>query len=284
MSTKKAAICLSLSLAVVLGAALPAPAQERTAWEDYLSRNPAAVDDDAIDPLMRRMLNVLRPDQAAALFDGAAPEEILLEDGQTLASFLLDSVGGGPGLVYVPRDQCNLFRTFSQTAPVTGPMAAGETREFVARGSGTAHTDQGGMFDCLIPDEAVAVVMHMRVVAPAVPGNGLLKAWRADLPEPSTTILDYQDTVGRWSATAIVELCPLGACATGEFKVKTVGLGGHVRGDGRDRRRAGRRRRRHPGRAGLHRLRPGDPHPRRRRHRLGHCGRAVHRPGDRPRQ
>ncbi len=231
MFTKKTATRLSLSLAVVLVIAIPALAQE-TAWDDYVRRNPAAVDDDSLDPLMRRMLNVMRPDQATALFDGAAPEEIVLEDGQTLASYLLDSVGGGPGLVYVPRDQCLVFRTFAQTAPVTGAMAADEVREYFARGSGTPHTDQGGVGGCLIPDEAVAVVMHLRVVAVGGGGgNGFLKAWRADLPEPSTNLLDFEMTVGRYATAAVIELCPLGSCATGEFKVKTVALGGQVRGD-----------------------------------------------------
>lgn len=238
MSSKKTAIRLSLSLIAALVLAVPAFAQE-SAWEEYVRRNPAAVDDDSIDPLMRRLLHALQPDQVAALAEGADPDTMVLASGESLAEFLRDSVGGGPGLVYVPVAQCRLFATNFQTAPVTGSMAADEIRDFVARGSGTAHTDQGGFVDCGIPTEAVVVVLHFRLVADAVvDGRGSLKVWAADAPEPNGHVMEYEPVVDpplqarrRFSAMALTELCPTGTCLGGEFKVKTAVLGAGLRGD-----------------------------------------------------
>ncbi len=245
MFARQTFVRLILGLAVCLAAAVPALAQE-SAWEEYIRRNPEAVDDDTLGPLERRILHALTPDQVQALFDGAVAEEIVLDSGQTLAEYLRDSVGGGPGLVYVPVDLCRLFATSAQTVPVSGRMAADEIRAYVARGAGTAHTDQGGMpAGCGIPDEALAALIHFRVVPDRIQDAfGFFKAWRSDLPEPSTRILDYEPVIDppladrfRFNTATVVGLCdstPLEARATvcpAEFKVKTAQLGAHVRGD-----------------------------------------------------
>ncbi len=217
-----------------------------TAWEEVIRRDPSAVDDDTLGPLDRKVLHAVTPGQAQALAEGAAAAEIVLDSGQTLAEYLRDSVGGGPGLVYVPVDLCRLFATSAQTVPVSGRMAADEIRAYVARGAGTAHTDQGGMpAGCGIPDEALAALIHFRVVPDRIQDAfGFFKAWRSDLPEPSTRILDYEPVIDppladrfRFNTATVVELCdstPLEAraavCAA-EFKVKTAQLGAHVRGD-----------------------------------------------------
>ena len=244
----RAGLLALLSVLALAGTLLVAAAGEtadggdppRTAWEEHLERNPGAADDDSLGPLERKILDALTPEQAAAFFDGTPPEQIVLDGGQTLAAFLARTMAAGPGLVYVPVDQCRLFATAFQTAPVTGPLAADEVREYVARGTGAVFADQGGTAGgCGIPDEAVAVVLHFRLVAQLVQGgSGSFKVWPADDPEPSTRVIDYEPVVDppreprfRFNGAALVELCPLGACAGGELKVKAAGLGTHARGD-----------------------------------------------------
>ncbi len=216
-----------------------ATASAQSAWEEQILRDPSVLEDETIGPLERKVLSVVTPEQARLFSEGTDPSQIVLESGETLADFIGRTIAGGPGLVYEPVDQCLLFSTYAQQLPVAvRRMEADEIREFVARGSGTEHTDQGGIADCLIPTEAVAVVMHFRLVTRQVSGvNGFLKAWPADDPEPATRILDYQPLVEpglkivRFNTSAVLELCPAGSCMGGEFKVKTGELAAHVRGD-----------------------------------------------------
>ncbi len=230
MKFRTALLGLALALAAVAG---HSQKTQESAWDAYVRQNPRAVDDDAIGLLERRILDALTPEQASAFFAGADPTDIVLAEGETLADFIAATLSGAPGMVYVPVNLCRLFATFQQTAPVAGLMAIDETREYVARGSGTAHTDQGGEVDCLIPTEAAAIVMHVRVVSSALGAAGRLKMWPSHVPEPPQLTFDYEPTSShaRFNHLVVQELCPVGTCPTGEFKVKTAMAAAHVRGD-----------------------------------------------------
>ena len=52
-------------------------------------------------------------------------------------------------------------------------MAADEIREFVARGAGTAHTDQGGVVDCGIPTEAQGRIFDLFYSGGSSEGSGI---------------------------------------------------------------------------------------------------------------
>ena len=202
-----------------------APAQE-SALDAHLG----ALEDGSMGPFEARLLEAMTPQQAEAFAAGEDPRSIYLESGESLASFIASLLAGGQGLVYVPQDRCQVLRTFIS---VDGPMAAGEKRDFIVRGPATNLSDQGGSdTGCLVPTEAVAVAMHFRVRVQTVGVVGQLHAGRTGGPPMANRVMEYLrlGSEGGHTGLSIVPLCE-GACASGDFYLKTLGAPANVRGE-----------------------------------------------------
>jgi hypothetical protein len=173
--------------------------------------------------LERRVLEALTANQAEAFARGADPTSIVLAGGETLAELLARVVKEtAVELSYTPVDPCVLVRTVSSAA---GPLAAGETRAFRARGSLSA---QGGTrTGCGVPDDAQALAAIVRVAASR--GKGSLRVWPAGDPEPGISLLDYT-AAGGPVMPLLLELCHGNSCAA-DFQVHALGAGTNLRID-----------------------------------------------------
>ena len=217
-----------LGVFVVLAAAV-APAQE-SALDAHLREHPAMLEDGSMSPFEARLLDALTPEQAEAFAAGEDPRSIVLESGETLASFIASLLSGGQGLVYVSLDACKVLRT---VASVAGSMAAEEQRDFFVRGPATDLSAQGGSdMGCLVPTDAVAVAMHFRVRVQAVGVVGRLHAGRTGGPPLPNQAMEYLrlGPDGGHAGLSIVPLCE-GTCASGDFYLQTQGAPANVRGD-----------------------------------------------------
>lgn len=104
-----------------------------SAWDVMVRTRPETVDDRSVSSLDRKVLQVLTPEQAARLDEGAEPASIDLPNGETLAEFI-DRVrrSAASGLVFQPLDPCRLLDTRS----AGGKLAAEETRALQVRDPG----------------------------------------------------------------------------------------------------------------------------------------------------
>ncbi len=134
------------------------------------------------------------------------------------------SVDPTEGLVYVAIEPCVLSRTVASSA---GKMGGGETRSFLARGSGDFSAQGGAAGGCGIPAQAAVVALSFRLANPT--GQGQLKLWPSDRSEPPTFLAEYAANAGLTNAT-LLPLCGAPDCPA-DFLAKTVGSGAHLRLD-----------------------------------------------------
>ncbi len=222
------------------------PQVGESAWHELLREQPEAVDDTSISPLERRILSRLTPEQARAWASGASPGEIILADGKSLDA-LIGSLKNGSDeqLVFTPLPGCTMVRT----ADAVGPFAEDEARSYLLRGSGRDYSSLGGSpSGCGIPgfetlpggnrtNGARAVVINLKASDPT--GEGKLRVWPSNYPQPASDFLFYDAGTGRSESTmAIVPMCdeqhPTSPCASGDITVKTVPLSGPSGGDSVD--------------------------------------------------
>ena len=128
------------------------------------------------------------------------------------------------GLVYVAVEPCVLARTVASSA---GKMGAGETRSFLARGSGDFSAQGGAFGGCGIPEQAAVVALSFRLSNAT--GKGQLKLWASDRSEPSSFLAEYAASAGLTNAT-LLPLCGAPDCAA-DFLARTVHSGTHLRLD-----------------------------------------------------
>jgi hypothetical protein len=224
LKTRTVVLGLAVLLTGVVGQA------QETALDVYLEEHPGALESGLLGPLETRALAAMTPEQAEAYAAGTDPEQIVLQDGATLAELLAALLAGGQGLVYVPLESCVVLRTVDTPA---GALAADESREFFVRG--TDLSAQGGSATgCLVPAEAVAVALHFRtlVLAEGVPGRLLVRRVLSGVKR-SNLAVEYRregETGRRASGTTVVGLCE-GTCATGEIEVTAEAVAAQVRGE-----------------------------------------------------
>ncbi len=196
-----------------------------SAWEALVAAHPEVVDDESVTPVERRVLAALTPRQAEEYLAGAAPEELVVADGRSLAEVMASEVAGASaGVSFFPLDPCRLADT-AVTEPAS-PFAPGETRTVVVRGRDLA--GQGGVAGgCGVPRRATAVEVRFLVSEADSPGS--LKAWAGDAPEPAVPLVEFTpDPRGyRFRTETVVELCD--RCAGGDFRLRAVGAGAQVR-------------------------------------------------------
>ena len=119
---------------------------------------------------------------------------------------------------FVSVTPCRVVDTRS-AVPAT-PLAAGETRSFGV--TGNALSGQGGSVSCAVPSNAAAVEVSITAAAPV--GNGFLRVWPSDNPEPPATILNYSGGRGITNTATVA----LSRGAFDQLSVRNFGGSTHV--------------------------------------------------------
>jgi hypothetical protein len=163
----------------------------------------------------RRAAAALGADQVQELVDGAAPADITLASGGTLADLLeLAAEEAAAPLAYTPVDPCLLVRTAGSAG---GALAPGETRAFRARGG--LGPQGGALAGCGVPEAARALAVVVR----AVPrGRGSLRLGPAGSPLTGPALLEAPAGGGGLTTSAVVELCSEAGCAA-DFQARATG-------------------------------------------------------------
>jgi hypothetical protein len=204
--TRALLVWMTVAAAVATGPA--AAAGPFSAWRLLIERDPGIVDDASVDWRERLILHALTPRQAEAYFSGrATAEELILEDGGTLAAYLRRGESA-PGGVYVSLGvACRLFEDGLEGAAT---FALGP-----ASGAGAP--------DCAIPADALAVVLT--VGAASADGRLRVKVWSAGYPEPASAALEGTEGIGAGvrTATTVVNLCRESWCGTPGLSVRGDG-------------------------------------------------------------
>ncbi|WP_353816651.1 hypothetical protein [Agromyces sp. SYSU T00266] len=109
---------------------------------------------------------------------------------------------GNEATTFVPVAPCRVADTRSSTG---GKIASGSVRNFKVTGSSSLKSQGGSSTGCGIPENAVAVQAALKAVAPV--GNGFLRAWAYNTPEPASTALTFTTGTDIGDATVL----PIGA-------------------------------------------------------------------------
>jgi hypothetical protein len=172
--------------------------------------------------LERRVREALTREQAAAFAAGADPRDVQLADGETLDQlFAAAAAEASRGLAYTPLDPCTLVRT----GGAVPALAAGATRDFLARGN--LERQGGSGLGCGVPATARALAVTLRVTGRK--GTGSLHFGPFGDEAPLASLVDFE---GQRSVTvpALLELCPGAGCAA-HFRVQAERAGAQLRVD-----------------------------------------------------
>ncbi len=172
--------------------------------------------------LERRVLDALDPKQLQQLAEGAEPADVRLDDGRTVAELIAqEAEAAAATLAFTPTDPCVLVRTVASAA---GPISAGETRSFMARGG---LSPQGGaLAGCGVPSDAQALAVLLRIAG--APAKGSLRVWPVGESEPGISAVEFGTSGG--VTTLLVELCHAESCP-GDFQIHALGASTQLRLD-----------------------------------------------------
>jgi hypothetical protein len=109
-------------------------------------------------------------------------------------------------LLFVPVPPCRIIDTRA-TGPLTGALAAGETRSFLVTGNANFPQQGGQVGGCGIPEGASTplaadIVVNFVAVGPAGPGH--LQAWEYGQPVPTASVINYSNVPGLNIANGVV--------------------------------------------------------------------------------
>lgn len=178
-----------------------------------------------------RILLELKPEQAAAYREGVAPQDLMLDSGESLDRLMarvLTEGSGHEGLVYYTLPTCVLARTVDSAA---GALQPDGVRNLLARGEMNDLSAQGGSpTGCGIPASAAALLANFIVVAPS--DSGELKIWPSDQPPGGSSLIRFSpSTIGiQFDNAAPVALCSSETCPS-DFRVQSRFATTHLRID-----------------------------------------------------
>ncbi|HUV13979.1 MAG TPA: hypothetical protein VMY18_10055, partial [Acidobacteriota bacterium] len=172
----------------------------QSAWDELVLQNPGVLDDASIDWQERLILHSLTPAQARRYYRGASADDLLVQDGLTLAEYLR-AKSNPLGNVYVPLPgSCELF---SAEGLLSDEIAAAQVRGI-----------------CGIPEEATAVILQVKASSTGM--SPRLKLWATDLPEPAEAVVEGENSSfdELKAVTAVVSLCAGNRCRGEDLRIK----------------------------------------------------------------
>jgi hypothetical protein len=125
-------------------------------------------------------------------------------------------------LAFTPLDACRLFDVRLRRERPRGDSSA----QVLVLARAADLSEQGGSASgCGVPEDALAVLVHVRAIKGSV--SGALRLWGAERPRPAEPLLRYE--VGDSEMSTVVPLCASGAqCPQGEIAVEASATPVHV--------------------------------------------------------
>lgn len=195
--TQSAVVWIGLT-SLLLASLSAQSSNRRSAWDEWVARDPGVVDDAGVGWRERLILQVLTPEQARAWRQGATEESLRLATGDTLQEYLNARLSPPAGVYVALPSPCRLFAsTQVETGPVYGIRVRGD--DLTLQGGNAA--------GCGVPSEATAVMVRVQVTAQA--DGSRVKLWSGDGPEPAESVIEVGDS-GSTRDTVVVALARTG--------------------------------------------------------------------------